>query len=72
MIKDRLLKRWTLGRIVYLVIGIAIIIQASVYDQWLGVILGIYMSAMGLFGFGCAGGNCFNGNCDIQENKDKN
>ncbi len=71
MIKKRLLKGWTVGRVIYLVIGIAILFQASIYDQWLGILFGIYMFFMGLFGFGCAGGNCYNGSCDIQENTDK-
>lgn len=71
MIKNRLLTGWTIWRIIYLVIGIAMLIQAAVYEQWLGVILGIYMFSMGLFGFGCAGGGCYNGSCDIQENSSK-
>ncbi|MCG9972154.1 hypothetical protein [Christiangramia crocea] len=72
MIKDRLLKGWTLGRVIYLIIGVAMIIQAANYDQWIGIVLGLYMSFMGLFGFGCAGGSCYNGSCDIQENQTKN
>ncbi len=67
MIKERLLKGWTAVRIIYLVIGLAVIFQAAAYDQWPGILLGAYLSLMGLFAFGCAGGNCFNGNCDIQK-----
>jgi hypothetical protein len=26
--------------------------------EWIGMSLGAYFFAMGLFGFGCAGGNC--------------
>ncbi len=69
MIKNRLFTGWNIWRIIYLVIGIAMLIQAAVYEQWLGVILGIYMSSMGLFGFGCAGGSCSNGSCDIKGNQ---
>lgn len=58
MIKNRLLKNWTWMRAVYLLIGILLIFQAAYAAQWLGVLLGSYISAMGLFGFGCAGGNC--------------
>ncbi|MDX1544845.1 MAG: hypothetical protein R3214_12955 [Christiangramia sp.] len=68
--KDRLLKGWNIWRIIYLVIGLAMIIQAASYDQWIGILLGIYMTAMGMFGFGCAGGNCANGSCSIQERPD--
>lgn len=31
--------------------------------QWMGVALGTYFAAMGLFAFGCAAGNCFGGYC---------
>lgn len=71
MIKDRLLKGWTIMRVVYLIIGLLIIIQGIYGDQWLGILLGAYMSSMGLFAFGCAGGNCSNGGCNIQEKPDK-
>ena len=71
MIKNRLLRDWTIWRIIYLLIGIAMLIQASLYEQWLGIILGIYMAAMGLFGFGCAGGGCYNGSCTMPEKNSK-
>lgn len=70
MIKDRLLKNWTWIRAVYLLIGILLIFQAAIDDQWLGVLLGSYISAMGLFGFGCAGGSCAGGSCSVSKQKD--
>ncbi len=71
MIKDRLLKGWTIMRVVYLIIGLLIMTQAIYANQWLGILLGVYMSSMGLFAFGCAGGNCGNGGCNIQEKPEK-
>ncbi len=66
MIKDRLLTGWTFTRIAYLIIGIMVIIQAAVNDQWLGILLGAYVTSMGLFAFGCASGSCFDGNCRVK------
>lgn len=56
--KERLLSGWNLPRLLYLAIGILILFQAFSESQWWGVALGAYMSLMGLFGFGCAGGAC--------------
>lgn len=65
--KQRLLTGWNLIRILYLIIGISVIGQSSAQHHWLGIILGVYLSAMGLFAFGCASGNCYQGNCDVEE-----
>lgn len=62
--KNRILKNWTFSRILYLLIGIAIIIQSVLIQQWIGVILGGYFASMGLFAFGCASGNCYGDSCD--------
>lgn len=56
--KKRLLTNWTFTRALYLIMGIAVIIQFVTSRQWMGAVLGGYIAAMGLFGFGCAGGNC--------------
>jgi hypothetical protein len=64
--KDRILKNWNLTRVLYLVIGIAIIIQSITNHQWLGVFFGGYFASMGLFAFGCASGNCFGGDCQTK------
>jgi hypothetical protein len=63
--KDRLLTNWSLVRVIYLLFGISIIAQAIASSIWLGVLFGSYFAAMGLFAFGCAGGNCFQGSCEI-------
>lgn len=49
---------WSFRRVIYLLMGILIIIQAVGIAQWWGMALGFYFAAMGLFGFGCAGGQC--------------
>ncbi len=54
----KLLAGWTTSRIIFSLIGIAIIIQTVMDHQFFGVILGAYILLMGLFGFGCAKGNC--------------
>ncbi len=61
--KERVLTNWTFARALYLTMGIAVIIQSVMSHQWFGVAFGGYFAAMGLFAFGCAAGNCFNGNC---------
>jgi hypothetical protein len=71
MIKDRLLSGWTFTRVAYLIIGIMVIIQAAVNDQWLGILLGAYVTSMGLFAFGCASGSCFDGSCRVKHDPDQ-
>lgn len=56
--KDRLLTNWTLTRAIYLVIGVLVIIQTSIDEQWIGVLFGSYFAIMGLFSIGCASGSC--------------
>ncbi len=60
--KQRILSGWTFTRILYLGIGITLIIDSAKSQQWFAVLFGVYFSSMGLFAFGCASGNCFNGN----------
>jgi len=64
--KYRILSNWTFTRVLYLGIGIAIIVQSVVNQQYFGAIFGGYFAAMGLFAFGCASGNCFGGNCSVE------
>jgi hypothetical protein len=64
--KERILNGWTFRRVLYLVIGSFIIIQAVMDKQWFSVAFGGYFAAMGLFAFGCAAGNCFEGNCSTE------
>jgi hypothetical protein len=56
--KQRILTGWTFTRALYTLIGILIIIQAVMINQWMGLMVGGYFSAMGIFAFGCAGGKC--------------
>lgn len=49
---------WSFRRVIYLLMGILIMIQAVGIAQWWGMALGLYFAAMGLFGFGCAAGHC--------------
>ncbi|HVA98926.1 MAG TPA: hypothetical protein VNG53_08530 [Bacteroidia bacterium] len=57
--KARLFTGWTITRALYLFIGIVFIIQSVISNEWLGILIGTYFAAMGLFAFGCAAGNCF-------------
>jgi membrane-bound ClpP family serine protease len=60
----KLLTGWTTSRIIFTLLGIAIILQTAMDRQVFGVILGAYILLMGLFGFGCAAVNC-----NIRESK---
>lgn len=54
----KFLKNWNVRRSIYMLVGIFIIVQSVLVSQWFGLIFGGYFTAMGLFGFGCASGNC--------------
>jgi len=56
--KERLLKNWTFVRVVYLTMGLFLLSTSIAANEWLGALFGSYVAAMGLFAFGCAGGNC--------------
>jgi len=64
--KERLLTNWTFTRAFYLIIGLFVIIQSFIGQQWFGIAFGGYFAAMGLFAFGCASGNCAGGNCSTE------
>ena len=66
--KERILTNWTFTRAFYLIVGIFVVIQSFMGQQWLGIAFGGYFAAMGLFAFGCASGNCFGGNCSAESN----
>lgn len=59
--KDRILYGWTFQRGFYLVAGLLMIIISALNQEWVGVAVGSYFGAMGLFAFGCAGGQCYTG-----------
>ncbi|MCB0698411.1 MAG: hypothetical protein H6551_11935 [Chitinophagales bacterium] len=56
--KDRILKGWNYRRVMYLVFGCIAVAQAFMTKQYFLVLFGVYFAAMGLLGFGCAGGHC--------------
>ena len=64
--KERIFSNWTFARALYLILGVAVIIQSLVSQQWFGVVFGGYFASMGLFAFGCAAGNCFNQSCNVE------
>ena len=70
--KERILTNWTLTRAFYLIVGLFVIIQSFMSQQWFGIAFGGYFAAMGLFAFGCASGNCIGGNCSTETNQNPN
>jgi hypothetical protein len=70
--KDRILTNWTFARALYLVMGIALVVQSVMSQQWFGVAFGGYFASMGLFAFGCAAGNCYGGNCSTEPEQKSN
>jgi hypothetical protein len=61
--KERILTNWTFTRALYLFIGSAVIVHSVMSQQWFGIVFGGYFASMGLFAFGCAAGNCYDGTC---------
>jgi hypothetical protein len=59
-----ILNGWTIPRILYTFIGIMVIANAIMEQQYWGIALGGYFAAMGIFNFGCAAGGCYTGNCN--------
>jgi thioredoxin 1 len=70
--KERILTNWTITRAFYLIMGLFVIIQAFMGQQWVGIAFGGYFAAMGLFAFGCASGNCAGGNCSTEPDQNPN
>lgn len=56
--KERILHNWTLLRVLYLIMGGAIIAGSIAQREWLGSLFGAYFASMGVFAYGCAAGNC--------------
>lgn len=69
--KDRILKGWTFMRIIYLLLGAAVLANGIAGAEWPGILFGAYIASMGIFGFGCAGGGCFRGNCEYPAAREK-
>ena len=49
---------WSIRRALYLGLGIMMVVHSIIDSMWIGVFFGAYFAAMGLFGFGCANGQC--------------
>jgi len=60
--KERILSEWTVVRFIYLILGIGLMVQAYMEQQWMGIAIGGYFASMAVFNFGCAAGACFNTN----------
>ena len=54
---NRIFSNWTWLRANYLIIGVWVIVQSALGAQGIGVVLGAWPAAMGLFAPGCASGN---------------
>lgn len=55
---QRIRSGWNSIRILYLLAGLAITVQAIWTAEWFVLLPGLYFMAMGIFAFGCASGNC--------------
>lgn len=71
--KNRILKNWTIIRVLYVAIGGYTAVSAFMDGQWAFVVMGALFGAMGIFGLGCAGGNCQTNfdSKDSEENSNK-
>lgn len=56
--KNRILKNWTIIRLLYVAIGGYTAISAFMDSQWIFVLVGALFTSMGVFGLGCASGSC--------------
>ena len=72
--KKRILTGWTFQRWTFAAVGIFLMIQSIAERQWIGIPLGGYFAAMGIFAFGCASGNCSGNSClnETSGTKDEN
>lgn len=64
--KQKILTGWTWRRSLYAILGASLLIFSIIEKDWMGIIVGGYFTSMGVFAFGCAGGNCAGGACDTQ------
>ena len=63
---ERIFTGWTWIRAAYFLIGSWVIVQSALEGEWIGIALGAWPAAMGLFGLACAGVNCANGACEVR------
>lgn len=67
----RIFSNWTWIRVIYLLLGFYVIVQSALEREWVGVIIGAWPAAMGLFALGCASGNCATGTCGVKSEQMK-
>lgn len=67
----RIFNNWTWTRVIYLLLGFYVIVQSALEREWVGVIIGAWPAAMGLFALGCASGNCATGTCGVKSEQMK-
>lgn len=51
-------KPWTFTRVLFLLLGTWVCIDAIYSRQWIAFFAGLYFAVTGLLGLACAGGNC--------------
>ena len=68
---DRMRYGWTFQRGFYLVAGLVMSLLSFMHQEWYAVIFGLYFASMGLFGFGCAGGQCYTGSYTSRREEEK-
>ena len=51
---QRVLNGWNIQRVLFTGIGLYVLVDSIYRTEWIGIVMGAYFSAMGLFGFGCA------------------
>ena len=61
--KNRILTGWSIQRVFLLLAGTLIMVAALAAGQWLGAAIGVFLAAMGLFGYRSGAGNCYGGSC---------
>lgn len=69
--KERILSRWNFVRILWLLMGIGIVIQAATERNFLMLLPGFYFVFAALANIGCFAGNCAtNYNADFNKKKE--
>ena len=69
-LKQKLRKGWNFTRVIYTLVGSALLIQAVMQHDWLWGVMGTYLALMGVFALGCAAGNGCAGSWESGEKTD--
>lgn len=64
---ERITNGWSVIRVIYLLLGSAVIAQGIMEKQWFAVAFGVYFASMGVFNYGCASGACYTSSTNRQE-----